>query len=241
MKKIAIFGTFAALVLSSCGAGAGTPKTEADSLAYAMGVTYGNVLRARIDSTWDVDRFVAGIKAGLSQDSSKMSFTQADEFLREYYMVRLPKKEKEASEKFLQDVEKNNANVKKTASGLLYEIVTPGDATKITEADTLKVVYEGKLKNGQVFESSKDTVKFPLQGIIPGWVEGMQLVGKGGEINLWIPSNLAYGERGAGQVIGPNQALQFNVKVVDVIPGDTTKLNKPVKGTLKLNKPATVK
>ena len=123
----------------------------------------------------------------------------------------------------------------------MYEIVTPGDATKITEADTLKVVYEGKLKNGQVFESSKDTVKFPLQGMIPGWVEGMQLVGKGGEINLWIPSNLAYGERGAGQVIGPNQALQFNVKVVDVIPGDTTKLNKPAKGALKLNKPATVK
>lgn len=125
--------------------------------------------------------------------------------------------------------------------GLLYEIVTPGDAAKITAVDTLKVVYEGKLKNGQVFESSKDTVKFPLQGMIPGWVEGMQLVGKGGEINLWIPSNLAYGERGAAPVIGPNQALQFNVKVVDVIPGDTTKLNKPVKGTLKLNKPATVK
>ena len=240
MKKIAIFGTFAALVLSSCGAGAGTPKTEADSLAYAMGIDFGTYAK-KVDSTLDVNVIAAGIKAAMQGDTSVMSQEQVYMFMREYFMVRMPKKEKEASEKFLQDVEKNNANVKKTASGLLYEIVTPGDATKITEADTLKVVYEGKLKNGQVFESSKDTVKFPLQGMIPGWVEGMQLVGKGGEINLWIPSNLAYGERGAGQVIGPNQALQFNVKVVDVIPGDTTKLNKPVKGTLKLNKPATVK
>ena len=240
MKKIAIFGTFAALVLSSCGAGAGTPKTEADSLAYAMGIDFGTYAK-KVDSTLDVNVIAAGIKAAMQGDTSVMSQEQAYMFMHEYFMVRMPKKEKEASEKFLQDVEKNNANVKKTASGLLYEIVTPGDATKITEADTLKVVYEGKLKNGQVFESSKDTVKFPLQGMIPGWVEGMQLVGKGGEINLWIPSNLAYGERGAGQVIGPNQALQFNVKVVDVIPGDTTKLNKPAKGALKLNKPATVK
>lgn len=240
MKKIAIFGTFAALVLSSCGAGAGTPKTEADSLAYAMGIDFGTYAK-KVDSTLDVNVIAAGIKAAMQGDTSVMSQEQAYMFMREYFMVRMPKKEKEASEKFLQDVEKNNANVKKTASGLLYEIVTPGDATKITEADTLKVVYEGKLKNGQVFESSNDTVKFPLQGMIPGWVEGMQLVGKGGEINLWIPSNLAYGERGAGQVIGPNQALQFNVKVVDVIPGDTTKLNKPAKGALKLNKPATVK
>ena len=157
-----------------------------------------------------------------------MTREAAYNFMRDYFMVRKPKKEKEASEKFLQDAEKNNANAKKTASGLIYEIVTPGDeAAKPKAIDTVRVVYE--VKTGKVFDSSKernDTVKFAVNQVIPGWTEGIQLVGKGGEINMWIPSDLAYGERGAGQAIGPNEALQFNVKVIDVIPGDSTKAKK---------------
>lgn len=235
MKKIAILGTFAAVVLSSCGAGAGTPKSESDSLAYAMGVDFG-LYAKKIDSTLDVNVVAAGIRAAMKGDTSVMGQEQAFAFMREYFQVRMPLKEKKASEQFLADVEKNNANVKKSATGLLYEIVTPGDAQKITVADTLRVVYEGKLKDGNVF-APQDTASFPLQGMLPGWIEGLQLVGKGGELNLWIPSNLAYGERGAGQVIGPNQALQFHVKVLDVMPGDTAKLNQPVKGKLNLNQP----
>ena len=97
------------------------------------------------------------------------------------------------------------------------------------DTSMVKVNYEGKTIDGKVFDSSKernDTVKFAVNQVIPGWTEGIQLVGKGGEINMWIPSELAYGERGAGQAIGPNEALQFNVKVIDVIPGDSTKAKK---------------
>lgn len=229
MKKIAILGAVAAVVFSSCGTGAGSLKTEQDSLAYAVGLDLGNYVKG-VDSTLDVNVIAAGIKAVLANDTTTMTREAAYNFMRDYFMVRKPKKEKEASEKFLQDAEKNNANAKKTASGLIYEIVTPGDeAAKPKAIDTVRVVYEGKLKTGKVFDSSKernDTVKFAVNQVIPGWTEGIQLVGKGGEINMWIPSELAYGERGAGQAIGPNEALQFNVKVIDVIPGDSTKAKK---------------
>ena len=214
MKKIAILGAVAAVVFSSCGTGAGSLKTEQDSLAYAVGLDFGNYVKG-VDSTLDVNVIAAGIKAVLANDTTTMTREAAYNFMRDY---------------FLQDAEKNNANAKKTASGLIYEIVTPGDeAAKPKAIDTVRVVYEGKLKTGKVFDSSKernDTVKFAVNQVIPGWTEGIQLVGKGGEINMWIPSELAYGERGAGQAIGPNEALQFNVKVIDVIPGDSTKAKK---------------
>ena len=221
MKKIAILGAVAAVVFSSCGTGAGSLKTEQDSLAYAVGLDFGNYVKG-VDSTLDVNVIAAGIKAVLANDTTTMTREAAYNFMRDYFMVRKPKKEKEASEKFLQDAEKNNANAKKTASGLIYEIVTPGDeAAKPKAIDTVRVVYEGKLKTGKVFDSSKernDTVKFAVNQVIPGWTEGIQLVGKGGEINMWIPSELAYGERGAGQAIGPNEALQFNVTHGAILP-----------------------
>ena len=205
MKKIAILGAVAAVVFSSCGTGAGSLKTEQDSLAYAVGLDFGNYVKG-VDSTLDVNVIAAGIKAVLANDTTTMTREAAYNFMRDYFMVRKPKKEKEASEKFLQD-----------------------EAAKPKAIDTVRVVYEGKLKTGKVFDSSKernDTVKFAVNQVIPGWTEGIQLVGKGGEINMWIPSELAYGERGAGQAIGPNEALQFNVKVIDVIPGDSTKAKK---------------
>ena len=151
MKKIAILGAVAAVVFSSCGTGAGSLKTEQDSLAYAVGLDFGNYVKG-VDSTLDVNVIAAGIKAVLANDTTTM--TRGLQLLRDYFMVRKPKKEKEASEKFLQDAEKNNANAKKTASGLIYEIVTPGDeAAKPKAIDTVRVVYEGKLKTGKVSSS----------------------------------------------------------------------------------------
>ena len=91
---------------------------------------------------------------------------------------------------------------------------------KPTAEDIVKVDYEGKLRNGLVFDSSYDrgeSIEFPLSGVIPGWTEGMQLVGKGGQITLWIPGDLAYGAHGSGGgAIGPNEALEFKVELHDV-------------------------
>ncbi len=227
MKKIAILGAFAVVAFCSCHIGAGHPRSEQDSLAYAVGIDFGSFLKDADLVSLDVNVIAAGIRAALAENTSVMSHDDAQNFMRDYFMIRKPKQAKEESEKFMEKAEKK-CNAQKTESGLVYEIVTPGDeAVKPQLTDTVSVVYEGKLKDGKVFDSSaerNDTVKFAVNKVIPGWSEGIQLVGKGGEINLWIPSDLAYGSRGAGRVVGPNEALQFNVKVIDVIPCDSTKL-----------------
>lgn len=142
--------------------------------------------------------------------------------INEYFSVVLPMQNKQESEAWLAKVEKKRG-VKKTESGLLYRIDRMGDESiKPTATDKVTVDYEGKTKDGKVFDSSYErgqTATFPLSGVIPGWTEGLQLVGKGGQITLWIPAELAYGQRGAGSDIGPNEALMFKVELHDIKSG----------------------
>ena len=146
------------------------------------------------------------------------------------------------SQEWLAGIEKQNG-VKKTASGLLYKIVKSGDTGKKATKDTdvVKVLYTGKTRKDVTFDSNRwidmpqqrqemikayqpdqankdNPIEFPLNGVIPGWTEGMKLVGKGGRIHLWIPAELAYKEMGAGQDIGPNEALFFDVELLEVTP-----------------------
>lgn len=157
------------------------------------------------------------------EGKAPMSGIEADRYMREYFTVRIPAQNQKASEEWLAKVEKKTG-VKKTASGLLYKIVKEGDmsAKPTSIEDVVKVHYEGTTRTGKVFDSSyerKAPIDFPLNRVIKGWGEGLQLVGKGGEIMLWIPSELAYGKRGAGADIGPNEALCFRVELLDVNPG----------------------
>lgn len=163
-----------------------------------------------------------------------LTLEQANEFMRNYYIVVVPQKNKEESDKWLAKIAKQKG-VQKTASGLLYRIENPGDmnikANK--DEDVVKVLYTGRTREGKVFDSnrradmseerkrmapeSKDSpIEFPLNRVIKGWTEGMKLIGKGGRITLWIPAELAYGERGAGESIGPNEALCFDVELISV-------------------------
>ncbi len=106
-----------------------------------------------------------------------------------------------------------------TPSGLKYHIRRKSDGRKPRKTDTVKVHYRGWLDNGEEFDSSYKRgkpIEFPLNGVIPGWTEGMQLVGKGGMIELEIPSALGYGARGAGGVIPPNARLHFLVELLDI-------------------------
>ena len=127
----------------------------------------------------------------------------------------------EASAKWLAEVE-TMEGVKKTESGILYRIDREGSEVMATEdTDVVLVNYEGKTSDGEVFDSSYERgepISFPLNRVIKGWTEGMKFVGVGGQITLWIPSELAYGERGAGANIGPNQALEFKVELLEVNP-----------------------
>lgn len=136
---------------------------------------------------------------------------------------KLMKENAEASAKWLAEIEKQEG-VQKTESGILYRIDREGTDVKATEdTDVVLVNYEGKTSDGNVFDSSYERgepISFPLNRVIKGWTEGMKLVGVGGQITLWIPSELAYGERGAGADIGPNQALEFKVELLEVNPAE---------------------
>ena len=164
----------------------------------------------------------------------------AMEYTRNYFTVVIPEKNRKESEEWLAKIEKQKG-VQKTESGLLYKIENAGDENvkAINDEDVVKVLYTGRTKDGKVFDSNRwadmpaerqemiknyqpdqaekdNPIEFPLNRVIKGWTEGMKLVGKGGKITLWIPSDLAYGERGAGQDIGPNQALVFEVELLEV-------------------------
>lgn len=226
MKKIIVILAAAAMVCSmaSCGGGRAL-KSENDTLSYALGTDFGTSLKQlleQVDTEVNMDVFYAAVEDVLA-DEAVLSREEAFGFLRNYFNVVVPQRALEASQAYLAEIEKEDG-VKKTESGLLYRINREGSDKKATQnTDQVKVCYEGKLKDGSVFDSSYergDTVSFALNQVIKGWTEGMKLVGEGGEIELWIPSELGYGQR-APQQIGPNQALHFKVELIEVIP--TTK------------------
>ena len=106
-----------------------------------------------------------------------------------------------------------------TPSGLQYKILKEGDGKKPAATDTVQVNYRGTLIDGTEFDSSykrNEPISFPLNGVIPGWTEGVQLIKEGGKIELYIPSNLAYGPRGAGGVIPPDATLVFEIELLKV-------------------------
>jgi FKBP-type peptidyl-prolyl cis-trans isomerase len=121
-------------------------------------------------------------------------------------------------QKFLEDNAKKEG-VTVTASGLQYSVITPGSGKSPQASDTVEVHYEGTLIDGTVFDSSyrrKESIEFPLNRVIAGWTEGVQLMQEGAKYRFFIPSHLAYGKRGAGRDIGPNEALIFDVELIKV-------------------------
>ena len=124
----------------------------------------------------------------------------------------------EKGEKFLAE-NKTKEGVKTTASGLQYKITKEGTGKSPAATDTVLVHYEGKLLDGSVFDSSikrGEPISFPLNRVIPGWTEGLQLIKEGGKATLYIPSKLAYGPRGAGGAIGPDETLIFEVELIKI-------------------------
>ncbi len=222
MKKMLIMAGILATVFSSCNSGSTSLKTEEDSLAYAFGVNFGLSLK-QFDSTVNVDIVADAAKAAFKGGAS-MDGEEALAFIQEYIMVRKPKKVLAASQKFLSE-KGQDPNVKKTESGLLYEIIEEGGEKPTQDIDTVWVNYKGMLPDGTVFDQRADTISFPLNRVIAGWTEGMKLVGKGGKIKLYVPSELAYGQQG-NRGISPNQALVFEIEMIDFAAGDSSLLKK---------------
>ena len=132
----------------------------------------------------------------------------------------------EAGNKFLEE-NKKKEGVKVTASGLQYKVIKSGQGQSPKSGDTINVIYKGTTIDGKVFDEQKEGVEFPLDNMIPGWVEGLQLMQPGAQYEFYIPANLAYGETGAADVIKPNSVLIFDVKLVSVkSAGNTPKKEK---------------
>lgn len=164
------------------------------------------------------------INAGLliSVEELQTELMNLQREMMEKQMAERQKKLEEASAasaEWLAEIEKMEG-VQKTESGLLYRIDREGSAVHATaDNDTVEVNYEGKTRDGNIFDSSYErgeSISFALNRVIKGWTEGMKLIGEGGQITLWIPAELAYGERGAGADIGPNEALEFKVELIKV-------------------------
>ena len=191
---------------------------ERQEISAAYGYDMGTRLREAnipLQTYWFNKGMVDAAKGESEIDSHRAMM-----IINEYFSVVLPLQNKQESEAWLAKVEKKRG-VKKTESGLLYRIDRKGDdSIKPTATDKVTVDYEGKTRDGKVFDSSYErgqSATFPLSGVIPGWTEGLQLVGKGGQITLWIPSELGYGVYGSGSgAIGPNDALEFKVELHDV-------------------------
>lgn len=204
-------------------------RNEADSFAYAQGLHYGAYIKGldtvqlkKINTSVNLKNVIAAINDAMS-GKAKMTEEDAFNFLNEYFMVRIPERMKKIGDDYLANLEKENRNIQKTESGLMYEIIEAGDQEmKPTKnEDKVKVIYEGRLMDGKVFDSSierGDTTEFALNRVIRGWGEGMKLIGKGGKIKLYIPSDLGYGQRGMPPAIQGNEPLIFDVTLVDVIP-----------------------
>lgn len=231
MKKfftVAVLCAISAMMFSSCdkktAAGsqpAGISKSDIDSVSYMIGYSTGMQIMQSNFGPLSANAIIKGI-----QDASKgvevdyaVFQTTVNGFM-EKRMEAVSSENKEKSEKMLAANGKKSGVVT-TESGLQYQIVREGEGVKPGERDTVEVNYEGKNLAGKVFDSSYDrgvTAKFPLNGVIKGWTEGLQYIGEGGEIMLWIPAELAYGERSVSADIGPNEALAFKVELISVRP-----------------------
>ena len=195
-----------------------------DKVSYFIGTNIGGQFKSQgIDV--DFAAFQEGIKdamAGKQPKYSREELTAAMQAFEGKMQAEAAKKAEAAKaegEKFLADNAKREG-VKTTATGLQYEVLKEGSGAKPAATDQVKVHYHGTLVDGKVFDSSVDRgepVTFPVQGVIKGWVEALQLMPVGSKWKLFIPSELAYGKQGAGGDIGPDAALIFEVELLEIV------------------------
>lgn len=235
--KNLIFALFLGIALVSCTGNKGpkdgftAPKAEVDSVSYLLGVNFGNFIKTYdFGSDLNYGQIVKGIKDMVSakgtpgEEEYESHFRISPEEIDAVFNGYLGKRaeyqieaNKVAGAAFLEE-NKNKPGVCTTESGLQYEIINEGNDVKPTADDIVTVRYVGTLLDGTVFDQCKpedNPATFPLSGVIAGWTEGVQLIGEGGKIKLYIPSDLAYGENGAG-IIGPNSTIIFDVDLISV-------------------------
>ncbi len=235
----------------------GELATEQQKFSYSIGANIGHQLQTAKDEV-DQKALEQGLEDALAGSTLKLDDKAREEIVRsvaQKIQQKQVEERKQAGEKNKTDGEKFLADngrkpgVKTTASGLQYEVIQEGTGATPTAKDTATVNYKGTLLDGSVFDSSydrKEPATFPVGNVIPGWTEGLQLMKVGGKYKLYVPANLAYGERGAGPKIGPNSTLVFEVELLSVQTPEEPKpaaaeASKPAAVPAKPAKPAKAK
>ena len=223
-----LFSMLLSLLLLACGpvtaadAPAKPPVTEEDKTLYALGLMLSRNLQAFELTPAELAFVMQGIADGAS---GKPTVVKMEEYAPKVQALGQAKSEKRAAaekakgQAFLA-AEAAKPGVTKTESGVLYTETLAGTGPSPAATDKVKVHYTGKLLDGKVFDSSVERgepVTFPLNGVIPGWTEGIQLLAPGAKATLFIPPNLAYGPQGRPPVIPPNSALIFDVELIEIV------------------------
>lgn len=192
-----------------------------DKLSYAWGLAMGQQLKGMGVKDLDVESFKDAVKAIYDGTEPAIGVEEAQKLINDYLQDLQSKAEAAAraeGAKFLEENGKKE-NVKTTASGLQYVVEKEGTGAQPTAQDEVTVHYTGKLLNGQVFDSSVnrgEPATFPLNRVIPGWTEGVQLMKEGAKYTFFIPSDLAYGPQGVPGAIPPHSTLIFDVELIKV-------------------------
>jgi FKBP-type peptidyl-prolyl cis-trans isomerase len=225
MKKNIIISAILIVTLFLWGckgkSGSGPKEENFDKDAsYALGMNIGSNLA--VDGIIpNSEQFLAGMKDVISGGKTRFTEDEAIQIIQTAYSAMLEKKGNESMQKGIDFLVENSKKpgIITTSSGLQYEVFKEGTGKKPAASDMVKVHYEGKLIDGTTFDSSYggDPIEFPLDQVISGWTEGVQLMSVGSKYKLFIPSELGYGERGASPVIPPYSVLIFDVELLDII------------------------
>ncbi|ATL47672.1 peptidylprolyl isomerase [Chitinophaga caeni] len=197
-------------------------NSAVDSASYAIGLDIAKNLKANDMDSLNFDLVIHALKAGWSGDSVLLTQEQCEMSISDYLQKMKAEKlakAKAAGEKFLAE-NKTKPGVITTASGLQYQVLKEGTGPKPTLNSRVKTHYTGMLLDGTKFDSSVDRgepITFPVTGVIKGWTEALQLMPVGSKWRLFIPSDLAYGDRGAGGKIKPGDALIFEVELLEIV------------------------
>ena len=204
-----------------------TPETDSQKLGYTFGTMVGAQLSQGVEDL-DLEAFTQGFSSAYKGEAPAIPEDELKAIFQSFQQEKMEEarlaQEKEAEQakagsvEWLASIEASEEGIMKTESGLLYKAITEGTGAKPLATDTVKVNYEGSLANGTVFDSSYqrgEPISFPLNQVIPGWTEGLQLMSVGSKYELYIPSDLAYGPGGTGP-IPPHSALKFVVELLAI-------------------------
>jgi FKBP-type peptidyl-prolyl cis-trans isomerase FklB len=193
-----------------------------EKVSYALGLSLGNNLLSSGIKSLNYNKLAKGIQDALENKQPEISYQEAQSVINDFFQALQEKASEQAIKEGVLFLENNSKRPEVTTleSGLQYEVITAGNGSTPKASDQVKVHYHGTLIDGTVFDSSVsrgEPAVFGVTQVISGWVEALQLMPVGSKWKLYIPSDLAYGARGAGQQIGPHTTLVFEVELIDIV------------------------